>query len=190
MIFSGKSDQLSEIFFPASAVRDEDELTTGVLLDGGLAAVVDALVALLAEVTVDVVVVLLLAVLGVALTDVAWPVGRYVDAVDCRSRPRRFTVGSLLFSCTSRGDGGTIALVQVPARRRPCVRLGCTGAASVSRVSCGGESLESSRLLRESLRGSDEDLSMAVLSSSEEVVGLASRDRLTRLQVGSGLQFY
>jgi hypothetical protein len=76
LIFSGKSDQLSEIFFPASAVRDEDELTTGVLLDGGLAAVVDALVALLAEVTVDVVVVLLLAVLGVALTDVAWPVGR------------------------------------------------------------------------------------------------------------------
>jgi hypothetical protein len=76
LIFSGKSDQLSEIFFPASAVRDEDELATGVLLDWGLTAAVDVLVALLAEVTVDVVVVLLLAVLGVALTDVAWPVGR------------------------------------------------------------------------------------------------------------------
>jgi hypothetical protein len=76
LILSGKSDQLSEIFFPTSAVRDEDELATGVLLDWGLTAAVDVLVALLAEVTVDVVVVLLLAVLGVALTDVAWPVGR------------------------------------------------------------------------------------------------------------------
>lgn len=76
MIFSGRSDQFNEIFFPASVVRDEDELPADVVLDGALAAAVDVLVALLAEVTIDLVVVVLLTVLGVAVTDVAWPVGR------------------------------------------------------------------------------------------------------------------
>ena len=71
MIFSGNFDQPSEVFFPTSAVRDEDELPAGVVLDAVLAAAVDVLVASLAEVTDDVVVVVLLTVLGVAVTDVA-----------------------------------------------------------------------------------------------------------------------
>lgn len=72
-------------------------------------------------------------------------------------------VGLLLLSGAPRGDVGAGALVQVPARARPCVNFGGSLFAPDCELSFSDDSVESSRLLRALLLLSEEALSMSVL---------------------------